>query len=61
MIWLLSFILISLAMAGLAVGVLFGRKPLKGSCGGLNNFDPGAGCDLCGGNQQKCQELGNET
>ena len=43
MIWLLSFVLISLVVAGLAIGVLFSGKPLKGSCGGLNKFDPGAG------------------
>jgi len=32
--FLLVFGLIVLAMAGLAIGVLTGRGPLRGSCGG---------------------------
>ena len=33
--FLLSFLLILLALAGLGLGVLRGRRPLAGSCGGL--------------------------
>lgn len=33
--FLLTFSIFLLAVAGLALGVLFGRDPLKGSCGGL--------------------------
>ena len=54
---ILSFVLICLAVAGLSIGVLLGRKPLQGSCGGLNNLSDGAGCGLCGGNRGKCEEL----
>lgn len=32
---LLTFIVFVLAMVGLGLGVLFGRAPVKGSCGGL--------------------------
>ena len=39
--FILAFILILAAVAGLAVGVLFGRAPIKGSCGGLNCADGG--------------------
>lgn len=31
----LSFVIIALSLVGLAVGVLVGRTPLAGSCGGL--------------------------
>ncbi|MBT8136161.1 MAG: hypothetical protein KJO54_04000 [Gammaproteobacteria bacterium] len=38
-IFLFSFLLFAAAMAGLAVGMLAGRGPLRGSCGGLNLAD----------------------
>jgi len=33
-LFLLSFAVIALAILGLGAGVLLGRSPLKGSCGG---------------------------
>lgn len=33
---LLTLVLTGLAVAGLAAGVLMGRAPLKGSCGGVS-------------------------
>ncbi len=33
-LFLLSFAVIALAFAGLAAGLLLGRGPLQGSCGG---------------------------
>lgn len=33
-LFLLSFAVIALAIAGLGAGILLGRAPLKGSCGG---------------------------
>ena len=32
-IFLLSFLVVGLSMLGLAVGVLAGRRPIKGGCG----------------------------
>jgi hypothetical protein len=59
-----------LALAGLliittimAVGVLMGRKPISGSCGGV-----GAAlgkddyvCDICGGDESKCEEINSSN
>ncbi len=45
---LLSFIVILLVIAGMAVGVMNGRRAISGSCGGLNN----GGCELCSGRGQ---------
>ena len=46
-LFLTSFLVIALAGLGMALGVLFGRRPLAGTCGGMNAVD-GAGCLLCG-------------
>ena len=35
MLYVASFIIIVLAIAGMAVGVGFGRPAIKGSCGGI--------------------------
>ncbi|WP_110687495.1 (Na+)-NQR maturation NqrM [Salinicola aestuarinus] len=55
-IWILAFALMLLLTAGMAVGVIVGRKPIAGSCGGLNNLGLKNGCDICGGNDQVCEE-----
>ncbi|MDH3459445.1 MAG: hypothetical protein OEM00_00400 [Burkholderiaceae bacterium] len=47
--FLASFLLILLVIVGMSVGVLNGRRAIKGSCGGLN----GGGCELCSGNCSK--------
>lgn len=56
-IFLISFFLVMLIMAGMAVGVILGRKPLQGSCGGLNKIDGLGECDICGGDRNKCDGL----
>jgi len=43
-----SFVLIVLAVAAMAVGVVFRRAPIRGSCGGV----AGGGCAACTG---KCE------
>lgn len=48
-IWLLVFAAMLLLIGVMAVGVLMGRKPIAGSCGGLNNLGLKDGCDICGG------------
>lgn len=45
---LLSFAVMLLAIGIMSIGVLQGRAPIKGSCGGLN----GGACDLC---TRKCE------
>lgn len=42
---LLSFVIITAVIVAMGIGVFAGRKPIKGSCGGLNQ----GGCELCGG------------
>lgn len=54
--FLISLLVIGLVVAGMAVGVLMGRPPIKGSCGGMGAVGIDAACDLCGGNPQLCDE-----
>ena len=42
---ILSFVVVMIAVTAMAVGVMAGRAPIKGSCGGLN----GGSCELCSG------------
>lgn len=56
MLFVISFVLIGLVMAGMAIGVMAGRGPLKGSCGGMGALGIDTACDICGGNPQRCEE-----
>jgi len=60
-LFLISFIFIALVMAGMAVGVLAGRGPIKGSCGGMGALGIDTACDICGGNPQRCEEETRST
>ena len=42
--FLLSFLLVGLAVLAMASGVLLGRKPISGSCGGGKEPDSQCGC-----------------
>jgi hypothetical protein len=55
-IWLLVFGFMALIMGAMAVGVIMGRKPIAGSCGGLNQIGMKDGCDICGGKDKVCEE-----
>ncbi len=52
---ILSFVLILVVVAAMSIGVIAGRAPIKGSCGGLN----GGRCELCSGEGQ-CRKRGRE-
>lgn len=52
---LLAFLLMLVLLGAMAVGVIFGRKPISGSCGGLGQLGVDAECEICGGNPQRCE------
>ena len=45
---LVTFAVMLAVIGAMAIGVMNGRRPISGSCGGLNN----GGCELCSG---KCK------
>jgi hypothetical protein len=56
MLFFVSLTAILIFVGLMAVGVLMGREPIKGSCGGLNKLGfRDEGCPVCGGNPAKCE------
>jgi hypothetical protein len=51
---ILAFAGMLLLVGAMAIGVLFGRKPISGSCGGLSALGIDAECEICGGNPARC-------
>lgn len=56
-LFLISFLLMAVVILIMSVGVLMGRRPVQGSCGGLNRIDGMSECELCGGDKKKCDDL----
>jgi len=52
---LLAFGAMLIIIGGMAVGVMFGRQPIKGSCGGMGAVGIDAECEICGGNPARCE------
>lgn len=54
LIFIISFCFILLAMLAMAIGLLFGKEGVKGTCNRLSNMVEGEhSCELCSGN---CKE-----
>ena len=43
-LFLLTFAIILLVIGAMSIGVIFGRAPIRGSCGGLGSI---GSCDWC--------------
>lgn len=55
----MTFIVVFLVMLSvvilMSVGVMAGRKPISGSCGGMGAVGIDSTCEICGGNPAKCE------
>lgn len=54
-IFLLTLLILGLIVLIMSVGVLMGRKPIAGSCGGMSALGMETECDVCGGNKDVCE------
>jgi thiamine biosynthesis lipoprotein len=57
---LIVFVAFAVVIGGMAIGVMFGRRSISGSCGGLaNRRDPdgNVSCALCSNPDNACREL----
>ena len=59
----IAFFAFMLVMSIMAIGVIMGRKPISGSCGGVGAAlgEADYECDLCGGDEAKCEELSRSS
>ena len=55
MTFVLALLVFMAIVAAMAVGVIFGRAPIKGSCGGLSAVGIDQECEICGGDPQRCE------
>ena len=52
---LLAFLVTLAIISAMAVGVIFGRKPITGSCGGMKALGMEMDCEVCGGDPERCE------
>lgn len=57
---LLVFALMMIVVLLMAIGVIFGRKPIAGSCGGMAAVGMESECDVCGGDKSRCDKTVRE-
>ena len=57
--FLFAFVLMVVLVTMMAVGVIWGREPIKGSCGGMKALGLEMECEICGGDLDKCDTASN--
>ena len=61
MTWLIVFLVMLLVVFGMSIGVIMGRKPIAGSCGGIANLGIEKECSICGGSREKWEEVNEQA
>ena len=56
-IMFLTFLLLTLIILAMSIGVIFANKPIKGSCGGLGSLGLKGDCPICGGGGKVADRL----
>ena len=62
-LFFISFFVLLSVVCLMAIGVIFGRKPIAGSCGGVGAAlgEKDYVCELCGGDEAKCEEIKSQV
>lgn len=55
-IMILTFVALMVIIAAMSIGVVMGRKPIAGSCGGMSALGMETACDICGGDKERCEK-----
>ena len=53
--FLVVFAVMLILVTLMSVGVIMGRKPISGSCGGMSAIGMEVACDVCKGDKTKCE------
>ena len=61
MIFVVSLLVFMMIVAAMSVGVMAGRAPISGSCGGVGKLGIDQKCELCGGDPQVCETQARST
>lgn len=59
--FVISVFVVALVIAAMAIGVMLGRSPIKGSCGGMGAIGVTGSCEICGGDTQRCEQQSGDT
>ena len=59
--FILAFIVLLSIVTMMSIGVMRGRAPIAGSCGGLNAMGVEGGCEICGGDPAKWDEKSSSS
>lgn len=57
----ISVVVFAFVIAAMAIGVMSGRAPIKGSCGGMGAMGMTGPCEICGGDTQRCEQQSSDT
>lgn len=58
LIYFITLVVLLTIIAAMSIGVIMGRKPIAGSCGGVGAAlgEEDYVCEICGGDPDKCVE-----
>ena len=51
---ILAFFVMLALISAMAIGVIMGRTPISGTCGGMKAMGMDVDCEICGGNPALC-------